>query len=219
MGTITRGLANNVTTAGRVAATGISNSSVTSVTSFAGITGGNGSFTRLSTTTVGSATASVTLTGMSSTYKLYMIDYAGVSPVTDNVNFQCKWSSDNGTTFHVCMASGLRQYNGESAGSEAIGMNGTAGAVQSGTVVLITDCGNDSDMGQCGQLWISNPASTSLSKMFRSTHIGHHSNDLAWTSWIDGYVNADSTAINSIQFSMASGNIAAGSFRIYGVTV
>ena len=95
MGTITRGLANNVTTAGRIAASGISNSSVTSVTSFAGITGASGSFTRLSTTTVSSATASVTLTGMDSTYKLYMIDYAGVAPVSDSVHLQCKWSSDN----------------------------------------------------------------------------------------------------------------------------
>ena len=218
MGTITRGLANNVTTAGRIAASGISNSSVTSVTSFAGITGGNGSFTRLSTTTVSSATASVTLTGMDSTYKLYMIDYAGVAPVNDSVHLQCKWSSDNGTTFHACMASGLRQYNGESDGTAQIGMNGSAGAVQSSTIVLITDCGNDADMTNCGQLWISNPASTSLSKMFRSNNVGHHSSDLCWTSWIDGYVN-DTTAINSIQFSMQSGNIAAGSFRIYGVTV
>ena len=94
MGTITRGLANNVTTAGRIAASGISNSSVTSVTSFAGITGGDGSFTRLGTTTVSSSTASVTLTGMDSTYKLYLIDYAGVAPVTDSVHLQCKFSSE-----------------------------------------------------------------------------------------------------------------------------
>ena len=218
MGTITRGLANNVTTAGRVAASGISNSSVTAITSFAGITGADGSFTRLSTTTVSSSTASVTLTGMDSTYKLYLIDYSGVAPVTDSVHLQCKFSSDGGTTFHAGMGSGLRQYNGESAGTEAIGMNGSAGAVQGGTFTLITDCGNDADMGQCGQIWISNPASTSLTKMFRSTNVGHHSSDLCWTSWIDGYVNT-TTAIDSIQFLMASGNIAKGSFRIYGVTV
>ncbi len=46
-----------------------------------------GSLVKIDETTLSSPTASVTLTGIDSTYDVYMVRVSNVQPVTDNKNF------------------------------------------------------------------------------------------------------------------------------------
>jgi hypothetical protein len=99
MGTITRGLSNNITTGGVILPAGITNASVSAVTSFANASGGT--LTLLSTQTASaSATISFT-TGLDSTYDEYIFKFINIHPQTDAVKFQFNLSTDAGSNYNV----------------------------------------------------------------------------------------------------------------------
>ena len=80
MGSITRGLSNNITTGGVILPAGITNASVSAVTSFANASGGT--LILLSTQTASaSATISFT-TGLDSTYDEYIFKFINVRPTS-----------------------------------------------------------------------------------------------------------------------------------------
>ena len=90
MGSITRGLSNNITTGGVILPAGITNSSVSAVTSFANASGGT--LILLSTQTASaSATISFT-TGLDSTYDAYEIKVINARPATDDTFLQFNFS-------------------------------------------------------------------------------------------------------------------------------
>jgi hypothetical protein len=90
MGSITRGLSNNITTGGVILPAGITNSSVSAVTSFANASSG-GTLILLSTQTASnSATISFT-TGLNSTYDAYEFHFIDIQPRTDNSVFVFQW--------------------------------------------------------------------------------------------------------------------------------
>jgi hypothetical protein len=78
MGSITRSLSNNITTSGVILPAGITNDSVSAVTSFANASGGT--LILLSTQTASnSATISFT-TGLDSTYDEYQFHFIDIHP-------------------------------------------------------------------------------------------------------------------------------------------
>ena len=99
MGTITRGLSNNITTGGVILPAGITNSSVCAVTSFANASGAT--LILLSTQTASaSATISFT-TGLDSTYDMYELHFINIRPATNDVGFQFQGSTDGGSNYGV----------------------------------------------------------------------------------------------------------------------
>ena len=99
MGSITRGLSNNITTGGVILPAGITNSSVSAVTSFANVSGGT--LTLLSTQTA-SASASISFTtGLDSTYDEYIFKFINCHPATDTVKLQFNGSTDSGSNYNV----------------------------------------------------------------------------------------------------------------------
>jgi predicted urease superfamily metal-dependent hydrolase len=80
MGSITRSLSNNITTGGVILPAGITNSSVSAVTSFANA--GGGTLILLSTQTA-SASANISFTtGLDSTYDEYIFKYINIHPAS-----------------------------------------------------------------------------------------------------------------------------------------
>jgi hypothetical protein len=85
MGTLTRSLANNITTGGVIAPAGITNATVADITSFPNASGGT--LVLLSTQTASaSATISFT-TGLDSTYDEYIFKFINIHAATDNAVF------------------------------------------------------------------------------------------------------------------------------------
>ena len=72
------------------------------------------------------------------------------------------------------------------------------------------------DQNACGTLHLFNPSSTVFVKHFFFTgdHVGPTDYSREWL--IAGYINTTS-AIDEIQFKMSSGDIDAGTFKLYGV--
>ena len=83
---------------------------------------------------------------------------------------------------------------------------------------MMFDMTTDNDSSFSAELFLFNPSSTTFVKhfMFRGSGMEDGSPPYAQTPFGAGYCNT-TTAIDGVQFSMASGNIDAGTFKLYGI--
>ena len=77
---------------------------------------------------------------------------------------------------------------------------------------------NDSDGSLSGELYLFNPSSTTFVKHFIANVNFYEAagTRMSVNHFTAGYFNTTS-AIDEIQFKMASGNIDAGTFKLYGI--
>jgi hypothetical protein len=218
MGSITRSLSNNITTGGVILPTGITNASVSAVTSFANAAAGT--LILLSTQTASaSATISFT-TGLDSTYDEYQFHFINMHPATDNVALTFNMSTDGGSNYNVTKTTTFfRAYHGDQPPEyDALTYETGQDLAQSTAFQnLVFALGNDNDEAGSGVLQIFNPSSTTYVKHFISRGAANifafgESDD----QYCAGYGNTTS-AVNAIQFKMSSGNIDDGIIKMYGV--
>ena len=216
MGTITRGLSNNITTGGVILPAGITNSSVSAVTSFANASGGT--LILLSTQTASaSATISFT-TGLNSTYDEYIFKFINIHPATDRDNFTFNMSTDSGSNYNVTKTSTFFRARHDEADTAAVleYETGSDLAQSTGFQKLANDVGNSDDESASGFLTLFNPSSTTYVKHFISNTNSYDGNNVIVNGFAAGYGNTTS-AINAIQFKFSSGNIDDGIIKMYGV--
>lgn len=218
MGSITRGLSNNITTGGVILPAGITNASVADVTSFANASGGT--LTLLSTQTASaSATISFT-TGLNSTYEEYIFKFINMHPSSDGNTFQFQGSTNGGSTYATTITSNFfKAMHNEADTSTTLEIVANSDLAQSSSFQCINelnDLGADNDQNLSGTLTLFNPSSTVYVKHFISNINFTHQGDYTSNNYLAGYFNTTS-AINAIQFKMASGNIDDGIIKLYGV--
>jgi len=216
MGSITRSLANNITTSGVILPAGITNASVSAVTSFANASGGT--LTLLSTQTASaSATISFT-TGINSTYDEYIFKFINIHAASSGQEIQFNMSTDGGSNYNVTKTStSFWAYHNE-AGTDTTLAYETSRDLAQGTGFQSLSAGSntDADANCSGILTIFNPASTTYVKHFIATSNIFDNGVYAINMYFAGYGNTTS-AVNAIQFKMASGNIDDGIIKMYGV--
>jgi hypothetical protein len=216
MGSITRGLSNNITTGGVILPAGITNASVSAVTSFANASGGT--LVLLSTQTASaSATISFT-TGLDSTYDEYIFKFINVRPATDSVNFEFNMSTDSGSNYNVTKTTTyFTSAHDEADIDPALAYKTNLDLAQSTAFQPIADrVGGGADEAVSGSLILFNPSSTTYVKHFLSDTNNYLSANYSVNDRSAGYGNTTS-AVNAIRFQFASGNIADGIFKLYGV--
>ena len=216
MGSITRGLSNNITTGGVILPAGITNASVSAVTSFANASGGT--LILLSTQTASaSATISFT-TGLNSTYDEYIFKFINIHPATNGVQFQFNMSTDSGSNYNVTKTTtNFRAIHDEGDSATALTYETGYDLAQSTAFqALVENIGNDNDQNLGGSLTLFNPSSTTYVKHFISTTQVTQSDDYSMNYFTAGYGNTTS-AVNAIRFQMSSGNIDDGIIKLYGV--
>jgi hypothetical protein len=216
MGSITRSLSNNITTGGVILPAGITNDSVSAVTSFANASAGT--LILLSTQTASnSATISFT-TGLDSTYDAYEFHFINMHPATDNVDFTFNMSTDSGSNYNVNKTTTVfRAYHNEDGSSTDVGYETNEDLAQSTAFQILTPViGNDNDQQSSGVLTLFNPSSTTYVKHFISRGACSSFHNFTLDHYIAGYGNTTS-AVNAIQFKMSSGNIDDGIIKLYGV--
>jgi len=216
MGSITRGLSNNITTGGVILPAGITNASVADVTSFANASGGT--LILLSTQTA-SASATIDFTsGLDSTYDEYIFKFINIHPATDNVFLTFNMSTDGGSNYNVTKTTTyFRARHDEADTTTALDYITTLDLAQSTAFQNLSgDTGNGNDEQCSGTLTLFNPSSTTFVKHFISTFNSYRANDFTGNEFSAGYGNTTS-AVNAIQFKMSSGNIDDGIIKLYGV--
>jgi hypothetical protein len=215
MGTITRSLANNITTSGVILPAGITNSSVSAVTSFANASGGT--LILLSTQTASnSATISFT-TGLDSTYDMYEFKFINIQARTDGADFQFNGSTDAGSNYNVTKTTTYFQaYHFEDDSGAGLEYATAKDLAQSTAFQpLFTGQGSGADEAGAGSLQLFNPSSTTYVKHFISNNNSYDASNISINQIPAGYFNTTS-AVNAIQFKMSSGNFD-GIIKLYGL--
>ena len=186
-----------------------------------GTASGFGDCVLLSTQTA-SNSASISFTsGIDSTYKEYVFVFVNIHPATDDVHLQFQCSSDGGSSYGMTKTTTyFYAYNEEAGGaSSGVSYQTSRDLAQSTSAQQIASLiGNDADASASGEFHLFNPASTTYVKNFYGTSNSYEtSTPYTINNFVGGYVNSTS-AINAIQFTMSSGNMDAGTIKMYGYT-
>ena len=222
MGTITRALANNITTGGVVSASGISNTSVSAVTSLPAAAVGD--FVLISEQTA-SADASLSFTsGLDSTYDAYCFKFINIHlSHTSNADFGFQGSTDGGSNYNTTITStffdAFHYENDSSTGLRYLGGTRDLAQETGYQSISVNTSSQDADQSMSGELWLYNPSSTTYVKHFMATintASDGGADDFTDNSYVAGYFNTTS-AINAIDFKHPSGNIDDGTIKLFGV--
>ena len=198
----------------------LNNRGVRSATAFGSITG-LGSMVFIKKLTASSSATLSFVDGTSDvvlddTYKEYLFTFKNIHPATDDQPLTFQANAAGGSGYDETMTTTyFRAYHLESGGSPAVGYDGNRDLAQSTSFQqVISDIGNENDECGSGYLHLFNPSSTTFVKHFicESTT----TTTSAVVQYIAGYFNTTS-AIDEIQFKMASGNIDAGDICLYGI--
>ena len=215
MGAITRSIANNITTSGVFTSSAIANSSVTGITTLANAPADGITFIS-SQTASNSASLSFT-SGLDSTYKAYKFVFSNIHARTNDAEFQFNMSTDAGSNYNVTKTTiFFRAGHAEDNVDAQIGYEvGNDLAQSTDFQNLLLNTGNGADESFAGTLQLFNPSSTTYVKHFISNIQNYEANDASQQIFVAGYGNTTS-AVNAVQFKMASGNFD-GTIYLYGI--
>ena len=191
--------------------------SMASITSFpSGVSGS--SLVLISTQTASSSSTINFTSGIDSTYKEYVFKIINCHPASDEVDFSFQGSTNTGSSYGVTMTStGFSAYHNEAGSAQGVGYEGQLDQAQgTGFHQLSYDTSNDNDHCINAELFLFDPSNTTFVKHFMLRSSNNHYNNYELDSYGAGYFNTTS-AIDAIQFKFSSGNIDAGTIKMYGV--
>lgn len=216
MGAITRAAANNFTTGGVILPAAINDASVASISSLSQVSGG-GAEVLISTSTA-SSSASVAITGLSTTYPVYKVEIINCHPGTNDTNLQVNFSSDGGSNYNVVKTTnGYISEHGEDGSPAQVTYNTFLDLDQSTSNQTIGyNSGSDNDQSVSGELWLFNPMGTThVKQFFAKTVVSDEADDIR-NVFVGGYINSTAD-VEAISFAQTSGNIDSGIFKLYGI--
>ena len=159
---------------------------------------------------------------LDSTYPIYLFKFINIHSASEaqlQVGFR-----DGGSNYDATKTTtAFRAYHFERDNSGDAGLGYQAGEdlAQSTGFQRIGQyqSSSDNDSSGSGYLYLFNPSSTTFVKHFISNYAHHYTNAAPGNidNYIAGYCNT-TTAIDGVQFKMDSGNIDAGTFKLYGVS-
>ena len=191
------------------------NNSISAVTSMASLS--TGSMTLISEQTASSSASVEFTTGIDSTYPIYKFEFIDIHPSTDTVKFRVNFR-DGGSNFDAIKTTTLfNAYHREDGTGGSLLYQTSEDLAQSTSAQFLSwNGGNDNDQTCVGSLILFNPSSTTFVKHFMSRVSNYTQNDYAHDVYVAGYCNT-TTAIDGVQFSFDSGNIDAGTIKLYGI--
>ena len=165
-----------------------------------------------------SATISFT-TGLDSTYDSYEFHFINIHPSIQS-GFTFNFSTDSGSNYNVTKTSSAFDafHNEQDTGANIL-YETALDLAQSTAFQTLGSIGIANDENMSGTLQIFNPSSTTYVKHFIARvnkAFPVTGEDYTADVFVAGYANTTS-AINAIQFKMASGNIDDGIIKMYGV--
>ena len=167
-----------------------------------------------------SSSANISFTsGIDSTYKEYVFKFINIHPATDNVYFQMNFSADSGSNYNVTKTTtAFNAYHAEDGSGGSLAYASGNDLAQGTGVKYLTGSGlgNGNDESVSGSMHLFDPSSTTFVKHFFSNVSYYYLTNEMGNTFTAGYGNTTS-AIDAVQFTMSSGNIDAGTIKLYGV--
>ena len=154
---------------------------------------------------------------LDSTYPIYLFKFINIHPATDQKKFMFQGTTD-GSNFNTTMTTTWFQaYHDEADSNTALTyVVGEDQAQGTSFQSLSEDTGNNNDQCFSGELTIFNPSSTTFVKHFMVRGNDAYFSDYINNIFVAGYFNTTS-AITGLQFKMESGDIDAGTIKLYGL--
>ena len=178
----------------------------------------------LISTHIASADSSIDITsGIDSTYDSYQFHCVNMHPATNNVNFtfQVNASDDTGGGFDTSLiASGaFRAYLKEdgSGGTLAYDTGSDNARTDGFQRILSTGTGIEDWESVSGVMTLYEPSSTVYVKNFTAVGNGADHGDYTVNSFMSGFID-QTLAIPEIRFKFDSGDIHAGTIKMFGVS-
>ena len=192
------------------------NNSISNITSFPQVP--SGSPVLLSTATASGSSSISFTSGIDSTYDIYKFEFINIHPSSDNVGFKFNMSVDGGSNYNVTKTSTVfADYHYENDSSTALSYGSSVDLAESTSDQQISGgTGSDNDQSANGNLYIFNPSSSVFVKHFIGVAQTSGADDRSLRYHSAGYGNTTS-AVNAIIFRFASGNIDAGTIKMYGI--
>ena len=180
---------------------------------------GAGGMTLLSTQTASSSSTIDFTSGIDSTYKEYIFKYIDVHPSVNGTTLQFNGSDDSSShSYNITKTTTYFQaYHNEGDTDTTLGYSTGNDLAQGTGFQILHQIGSDNDQAGCGKLWLFSPSSTTFVKHFMIDAQTADPDDYSVRAFVAGYFNT-TAAITAIQFKTASGNIDAGTFKLYGVS-
>ena len=189
---------------------------ITALPTAAALTDGN-----LTLLTTATASSSATLTfdsNINSTYNSYLFKFIDIHPASNadfTVNFRdgsTAYDATKTTTFFHA------QHNEAGDYTNFAYQTGNDVAQGTGSATVARKIGTGNDESCAGELILFNPSSTTFVKHFISRAFAYQYISAQYNSdnYGAGYCNV-TAAIDGVQFAMSSGNIDAGTIKMYGV--
>ena len=192
------------------------NNSISSITTPGQIA--QGKMTLISSQTA-SGSASISFTsGIDSTYPIYKFELIGLHPAS-RTQLTFNFSSDSGSNYNVTKTTTLfYAIHTEDNITAGLSYDNTKDLAQGTGFQILTrsDIDEDNDSSCSGEIFLFNPSSTTFVKHFISRMQQMAYNNASADTYVAGYGNTTS-AIDGVQFKMASGNIDAGTIKLYGI--
>ena len=181
-----------------------------------------GSMTLIKTITASSDSTLSFVDGSSSvvldnTYPVYMFKFINIHSSNNDVLFTVNFR-DGGSSYDATKTTSLFQAEHDESGSSTSFSYATGDDIAQGTgaQVMTRNMGNGNDECASGELFLFNPSSTTFVKHFLFKTNINSNDDSSDVSYGAGYCNV-TAAIDAVQFSMSSGNIDAGTIKLYGL--
>jgi|TARA_R100000406_G_scaffold25024_1_gene16046 hypothetical protein len=139
-------------------------------------------------------------------------------PATDGTDFQFNGSADTGSNYNVTKTTSVFRANANEGDSSANVNYDTGRDLSQSTSFqnVLSIIGNGNDECASGELFLFNPSSTTFVKLFIARGNVYLNSNYTRDEYLGGYFNTTS-AIDAIQFKMASGNIDTGTVKLYGI--
>ncbi len=180
---------------------------------FQAAAGGGSQDWELVASATASSDASISFTGLSSTYFAYRAVLADIAPATDNVQLWLRTSTDNGSSYD----SGASDYQHVRFGGEmTTGASIFLGADNADAqIILCAGIGNATNEAANVEILLYNlSASLYANVTWASSFTFKNGNGYALNG---SGVRVSAADVDAIQFLLSSGNISSGEIRLYGL--
>ena len=205
----------------------LNNNGVKNATAFGSITGlGSMVFIKKLTASASATLSFVDGTDgvvLDDTYKEYLFTFNNMHPDTDGVAFKFQANAVGGSGYNETITSSFfRAYHNEADNDTTLAIVASLDQAQATGFSTLTDGigsssgGVNNDDNASGYLHLFNPSSTTFVKHFKGVTNQQNPAVYSVNNYFAGYFNTTS-AIDEIQFKMASGNIDSGDICLYGI--
>ena len=177
-----------------------------------------GALTLISTQTASSSATLDFTSGIDSTYKEYIFKFYNMHPATNNVKWTFQSDTGTNTSYGQTITSTdfISQHSEDDSATE-LGYASANDQAQGTAFQPIGQLiGNGNDECVSGTLHIFDPSNTTFQKHFMANTNVYRQDDYSRQHFTAGYFNT-TTALTRVRFKFSSGNIDAGTIKMYGI--